>query len=68
MPTIIPNQDFKHGTETYQTGQSYEVSEGEAYYFQMVGWVGVRPTDTATVSLDIHDSTLGHAAEVKQDG
>jgi len=65
VATIIPNQDFKHGTETYQEGQSYDVSEGEAYYFQMVGWVGPKTEGSKTVTLDVHDSTLGHSAEVK---
>lgn len=65
MPEIIPNQPFKHGTETYEEGKPYEVSEGEAYYFQMVGWVGPRTVNPAAVTLEVHDSQLGHASEVK---
>lgn len=65
MPTIIPNQTFKHGTETYEEGKSYEVPEGEAFYFTMVGWVGPRTMGDSNVTIDIHDSTLGHTAEVK---
>lgn len=65
MPTIIPNQTFKHGPEIYEEGKSYEVSEGEAYYFQMVGWVGPKTVGSDTITLDVHDSTLGHSAEVK---
>jgi hypothetical protein len=64
MPTIIPNQTFKHGAETYEEGESYEVSEGEAYYFQMSGWVGEKPDSATHATLEVHDSTLGHEAEV----
>jgi len=65
MPTIIPNQNFKHGTETYKEGESYEVSESEAYYFQMAGWVGEKVGSVTTATLEVHDSQLGHQAEVK---
>jgi hypothetical protein len=67
MTTIIPNQTFKHGTETYEEGQSYEVSAEEAYYFKMCGWVGERTEPTGEpVTLEVHDSTTSHGApEVK---
>lgn len=64
MPTIIPNQTFKHGRETYEEGQSYEVSEGEAYYFQMVGWVGPRTVNTSTVTLEVNDVKVKAGTEV----
>ena len=64
MPTIIPNQDFKHGKETYEEGQSYEVSAEEAYYFKMSGWVGDEAAPSANATLDVQDQMLGHKAEV----
>lgn len=66
MKTIIPNQQFKHGRETYEQGKEYEVSDEDAHYFTMVGWVGGQPTATSNEqTLDIHNSTLGHKSEVK---
>lgn len=65
MPEIIPNQDFKHGAETYEEGEQYEVSSELAFYFQMCGWVGPRTVSTANITLDVHDGSHGHQAEVK---
>ena len=62
MPEIIPNQNFKHGTQTYEEGTSYDVSEGEAYYFQMVGWVGPKAVGSDAVTLSVQDGQIGHGA------
>lgn len=65
MPEIIPNQNFKHGTETYEKGKPYEVSEGEAYYFEQVGWVGGEPKPTGeTHDLEIQDVKVKAGSEV----
>lgn len=70
MPEIIPNQEFKHGSETYAKGERYEVSEEDAKYFEDVGWVGGDPelydgyAYNGEHSLNIHDGLLGHSAEV----
>lgn len=64
MKTIVPNQEFKHGRETYEKGKSYEVSDEEAYYFTANGWVGPEPETGKEHTLDIHDVTSGHEAEV----
>lgn len=65
MPTIIPNQSFKHGTQTYEAGESYEVPEAEAYYFTQVGWVGGEPKVTGeTHDLEIHDLKVKAGTEV----
>lgn len=65
MPTIVPNQNFKHGTKSYVKDESYEVSEGEAYYFTQVGWVGgeANPANE-TVTLDIQDVKVKSGSEV----
>lgn len=68
MATIVPNQTFKHGRETYEAGESYEVSQADAEYFQEAKWIG----DSAALALiksqlqilDIQDVTLGHEARV----
>jgi hypothetical protein len=67
VATIIPNQTFKHGRETYQKGESYEVSAEEAYYFKMCGWLEPDAVKVAgeNMTLDVHDSQFGHASEVK---
>jgi len=65
MKTIIPNQSFKHGRETYKQGVEYQVSDEDAHYFQMVGWVGGEAGPEQTHTLDVHDGTLGHTSEVK---
>lgn len=64
METIIPNQRFKHGTETYEEGESYEVSAGDAEYFKDAGWVGEKPETGKELTLDIQDQYLGQFAEV----
>ena len=66
--TITPNQDFKHGRETYKKGKPYQVSEGEAYYFQQCGWLSDSPAKKSgkkSTTLEIHDTEHGHEAEVK---
>ena len=65
MPTIIPNQDFKHGKETYEEGEFYEVSAEEAYYFKMNGWIGDEAAPSTNATLDVQDGQIGHTAEVK---
>lgn len=66
MATITPNQNFKHGKETYKAGESYEVDDGLAMYFEMVGWVGGEPEVTnESVTLEVHDGEIGHKSEVK---
>lgn len=65
MKTIVPNQDFKHGRETYKKGEPYEVEDGEAFYFQQCGWVGDGQSSGDAATLDIQDVTSGHKAEVK---
>lgn len=71
---IYPNQDFKHGTETFKAGESYDVPEGLAYYFAQVGWTRGKPgsdRETMTITpgdvatLDIQDGQIGHTSEVK---
>lgn len=62
---ITPNQSFKHGRETYEKDTEYEVSDEDAHYFQMVGWVGGEPTTAQDHTLDVHNGTLGHTSEVK---
>jgi len=64
MKTIVPNQSFKHGRETYEEGVEYPVSDEDAHYFAMVGWTGgqVKAQDQ---TLEVHDGALGHVAEVK---
>lgn len=64
MPTIAPNQDFRCGTVTYKEGQSYEVSEDDARYFQEAGWIGEKPETGKVQSIEIHDIKLGHSVEV----
>lgn len=61
MRTIIPNQTFKHETETYEAGQEYEVCDAEAEYFEEAGWVGERTTRSESHSLAIDDVMLGHS-------
>lgn len=66
MPEITPNQTFKHGKETYEKGKSYEVSEGEAYYFEQCGWVGPKQPPTGEVhNLEVQDTVIGQTSEVK---
>lgn len=67
MPTtIVPNQTFRHGTETFEAGESYEVADELAYYFKMVGWVGGEPQPTGeNTTLEVHDGEHGHESEVK---
>lgn len=65
MRTIVPNQTFKHGLETYVEGQSYEVSYEDAEYFEDAGWIGEGGSQTnGGLHLDIQDVMLGHSAEV----
>lgn len=61
---IIPNQDFKHGRETYLKGQEYDVDSDLAYYFKAVGWVGEPGNTEKEVTLDIQDGQIGHSSEV----
>lgn len=63
--TIIPNQTFKHGRETYEKGKEYEVPAEEAYYFQSVGWLGPLASEPKEATLEIQDTVMGHKAEVK---
>lgn len=60
---IIPNQIFKHDGKTYETGESYDVSEDDAAYFQEAGWVGER-RDGEDVALEIQNIQLGHSVRV----
>lgn len=62
--TIVPNQTFKHGTKTYEEGESYKVSIEDAGYFEAAGWVGERVETGEALSLEIEDVMLGHSAEV----
>lgn len=65
MKTIVPNQNFKHGRETYEKGKEYQVKDQDAHYFTMIGWVG-KPGETGQEhNLEIQDSALGHTSEVK---
>lgn len=64
MRIIIPNQTFKHDSETYREGQEYKVSDGDAQYFEENGWVGVRSQSAKVQLLNIQDVKLGHLAEV----
>lgn len=62
---IVPNQTFKHQGKTYEEGQSYDVTEGEAYYFGMVGWTGEKAASPSEpVTLDIQDVRVKTGAEV----
>lgn len=66
MAEIIPNQDFKHEGSVFKAGKSYDVSDGEAYYFQKCGWVGEKTEPTGeAVDLEVHDGKHGHESEVK---
>jgi hypothetical protein len=60
---VVPNQMFKHGSETYEAGESYDVSDDDAQYFQQAGWIGGR-TAGEDVTLEVADIQLGHSAEV----
>jgi hypothetical protein len=60
---VVPNQTFKHGAETYEAGESYEVSADDAQYFQQAGWIGERAVGEGA-TLDVADIQLGHSAEV----
>jgi hypothetical protein len=60
---VVPNQTFKHGSETYEAGESYDVSDNDAQYFQQAGWIGER-TAGEGVTLKVADIQLGHSAEV----
>lgn len=61
---ITPNQNFKHGSESYEKGQSYEVPDEDGEYFTACGWVG-EPNETGQeISLDIQDGQIGHSSEV----
>lgn len=65
MPTIIPNQKFKHDGEVYEEGKSYDVSPELAFYFKTVGWLGEKAAPTGeAVTLDVHNSTLGQTSKV----
>lgn len=65
MPSIIPNQLFKHEGKTYEAGTSYEVTEGEAYYFDKAGWTGEKATGPAEpVTLEIQDVRVKPGTEV----
>lgn len=63
METIIPNQTFKHGGDTYEEGESYEVSEDDAEDFKDAGWVGEKLAGS-DATLDVQDMQIGHSAEV----
>jgi hypothetical protein len=58
LTTIIPNQTFKHDGETYERGESYEVSDEDATYFRAAGWVGERQP-TSEITLNVHGLQLG---------
>lgn len=67
--TIIPNQRIKHGKKTFEAGQNYEVSENDAEYFAVNGWLGDPEMYDGYAyngehSLRIHDVQIGHSAEV----
>lgn len=65
MPAIIPNQRFIHEARVYEAGTSYEVSEGEAYYFDKAGWTGEKAGPTGeTVTLDVQDVHVQPGSEV----
>lgn len=64
LKTITPNQAFKDGNKTYEKGESYDVAEEDAEYFEAAGWVGERAETGKEQFLDIHDVMLGHTAEV----
>jgi hypothetical protein len=63
MPTITPNQPFKHGVRTYESGEKYEVSDEDAEYFKGAGWVGERAAGEGA-TLEVDNLQLGHSAEV----
>lgn len=61
MAKITPNQDFLHDGKRLKKGKDYDVSDGEAYYFAMNGWlegtnVKGLPDD---VALAIDNGNLG---------
>ena len=62
MAKVTPNQDFLHKGERLKKGKEYTVSDGEAYYFAMNGWL--EGTDVAglpeDVTLAIDNSKIGH--------
>lgn len=65
MPAIVPNQKFIHEGKVYEADTSYEVSEGEAYYFAKAGWTGPKGGPTGeTVTLDIQDVRVQPGSEV----
>jgi hypothetical protein len=63
--TIIPNQTFKHGKETYEVGKSYEVAESLAFHFAQVGWLGDMQVSGEQQTLEVQGGQIGHASEVK---
>lgn len=60
---IVPNQIFKHDGRTYEEGESYDVPDNDAAYFQAAGWVGER-RDSGSTTLEIQDIQLGHEATI----
>lgn len=64
MPQIIPNQTFKHGNKTYEKDVPAEVSEGEAFYFQQVGWAGEQQASSQQHDLQIDDVRVKAESEV----
>jgi hypothetical protein len=52
---ITATCDFKHGTDVFECGVEYDVSEGLALYFVNVGWAS---SDDATSEPQPQDVTL----------
>lgn len=66
MAAIVPNQKLIHDRQVYEAGETYEVPSELAFYFRQMGWVGNTSDTPQAVALDIQNSTIGHAAEVKK--
>lgn len=55
MAKITAECDFKHGTDSFECGTEYDVSEGLALYFVNVGWAS---SDDASAEPQPQDVTL----------
>lgn len=61
---IIATCDFKHGTGTFVSGESYDLEPKDAYYLLGLGWVKepgqeAKEAQGGDSSLDIHNSAIG---------
>lgn len=66
---ITPNQRFRHGQDTFEPGETYDVDPGVGTYFVMAGWASSPDVTTEPapqpehVTLDVHDADAASTTE-----